>query len=96
MRSTPLDRAISANAGTLILSFTGIVVAACSYMAFFGDDLPKYSRGIDPVAKPVSKREKKKAVAKKEKGNYEQEQEECDNDDDEEEEGSVKKHRDSR
>ncbi|KAK7206555.1 hypothetical protein BZA70DRAFT_288032 [Myxozyma melibiosi] len=49
MRSTPIDRAISAHSGTLLLSFTGIVVAAFSYMTLFGDSLPKYARGIEPV-----------------------------------------------
>ncbi|KAK9319683.1 hypothetical protein V1517DRAFT_33121 [Lipomyces orientalis] len=36
MRATPIDRAISKHSNLMLLSFTGLVVAAFSYVTFFG------------------------------------------------------------
>ncbi|KAK9465218.1 hypothetical protein V1512DRAFT_249372 [Lipomyces arxii] len=41
MRSTPLDRAISSQSNLMLMSFTGIVVAAFTYVTFFGT-VPNY------------------------------------------------------
>ncbi|KAK9463408.1 uncharacterized protein V1516DRAFT_661538 [Lipomyces oligophaga] len=53
MSPTALDKALARPSKFMLLSFTGIVVAACSYMLIFGDDLPKYEM-------PASKKEEDK------------------------------------
>ncbi|KAK9431428.1 hypothetical protein V1505DRAFT_420677 [Lipomyces doorenjongii] len=36
MRATPIDRAISSHSNLMLLSFTGIVIAAFSFVTLFG------------------------------------------------------------
>ncbi|KAJ8096829.1 hypothetical protein POJ06DRAFT_263517 [Lipomyces tetrasporus] len=47
MRATPIDRAISKHSNLMLLSFTGLVVAAFSYVTFFGT--------LPTVASPADK-----------------------------------------
>ncbi|KAK9493936.1 hypothetical protein V1508DRAFT_460798 [Lipomyces doorenjongii] len=46
MRATPIDRAISSHSNLMLLSFTGIVIAAFSFVALFGK-LPTIAAPLD-------------------------------------------------
>ncbi|KAK9358886.1 hypothetical protein V1504DRAFT_470747 [Lipomyces starkeyi] len=46
MRATPIDRAISSHSNLMLLSFTGIVIAAFSFVTLFGK-LPTIAAPFD-------------------------------------------------
>ncbi|KAK9373086.1 uncharacterized protein V1513DRAFT_466010 [Lipomyces chichibuensis] len=46
MRPTPIDRAISSHSNLMLLSFTGIVIAAFSFVTLFGK-LPTIAAPLD-------------------------------------------------